>query len=87
MGKVIGVLPSTLKSKALCVYFQIYSPLTTTLLPNACCRPAWNSLRNPGAMVFETPVLQFSSGDNTAFSHPSLESTRFSLKGVSSVRA
>ena len=32
MGKVIGVLPSTLKSKALCVYFQMYSPLTTSSL-------------------------------------------------------
>ncbi len=36
MGKVMGVLPSTLKSKALCVYFQMYSPLTTSLLPKAC---------------------------------------------------
>ena len=32
MGKVMGVLPSTLKSKALWVYFQMYSPLTTTSL-------------------------------------------------------
>ena len=36
----MGVLPSTLKSKALWVYFQMYSPLTTTCLPKACCKPA-----------------------------------------------
>ena len=29
MGKVIGVSPSTLKSYALCVYFQMYSPSST----------------------------------------------------------
>ena len=46
MGKVIGVLPRTLKSYALCVYFQMYSPSTTKYFPNACCRPAWNSLRD-----------------------------------------
>ena len=32
MGKVMGVLPRTLKSKALWVYFQMYSPLTTDML-------------------------------------------------------
>ena len=87
MGKVIGVLPSTLKSNALCVYFQIYSPLTTTLLPKACCKPAWNSLRKPGSSVPDTPGEQASSGASTAFEHPVLDSTRFSLNGVSSVRA
>src|SRR6185312_10791028 len=40
IGNVIGVLPSTLKSYALWVYFQIYSPENTTYFPNACCRPA-----------------------------------------------
>ncbi len=58
MGKVMGVLPSTLKSKALWVYFQMYSPLTTTFLPKACCRLAWNSLRKPGSSVPETPGVQ-----------------------------
>src|SRR5271154_39968 len=48
MGKVIGESPSTLKSKALCVYFQMYSPSTTRYLLKACWRPAWNSLRVPG---------------------------------------
>ena len=33
MGKVIGVLPSTLKSKPLCVYFQIHSPEMTRYFP------------------------------------------------------
>jgi hypothetical protein len=44
----MGVLPKTLKSKASCVYFQMYSPSTTRYLPKACCRPTWNSLRWPG---------------------------------------
>src|SRR5580698_8095040 len=48
IGYVIGVLPSTLKSKALWVYFQMYSPSTTRYFPNAWERPAWNSLRWPG---------------------------------------
>src|SRR5271170_6644227 len=48
MGNVIGVLPSTLKSYALCVYFQMYSPENTKYFPNACWIPAWNSLRHPG---------------------------------------
>ena len=87
MGKVMGVLPSTLKSKALCVYFQMYSPLTTKYLPKACWRPAWNSLRKPGCRVPATPGVQASSGASTALAQPWLESTRFSLKGVSSVRA
>jgi hypothetical protein len=87
MGKVIGVLPSTLKSKALWVYFQMYSPLTTAYLPKACWKPAWNSLRNPGARVFEKFDEQSSSGLSTGFEQPWLDSTRFSLKGVSSVRA
>ena len=39
-GKVIGVLPSTLKSYAPCVYFQMYSPSTTKYRPKACWRPA-----------------------------------------------
>src|SRR5579863_7077340 len=65
IGKVMGVLPRTLKSNALCVYFQIYSPLNTRFFPKACCRPAWNSLRNPGCSVPCTPVEQESRGDNT----------------------
>src|SRR6185437_2081608 len=48
IGKNIGVLPRTLKSYALCVYFQMYSPENTRYLPTACCNPAWNSLRQPG---------------------------------------
>src|SRR5271156_3775005 len=87
IGKVMGVLPRTLKSNALCVYFQMYSPLNTTFFPKACCRPAWNSLRNPGCSVPCTPAEQESRGDNTALAQPWLESTRFSLNGVSSVRA
>src|ERR1700743_2731344 len=70
IGKEIGVLPSTLKSNALCVYFQIYSPLNTTFFPKACCRPAWNSLRKPGCRVPSTPGVHESRGDNTAFAQP-----------------
>jgi hypothetical protein len=40
MGKKMGVLPSMLKSYALWVYFQMYSPENTTYLPKACCNPA-----------------------------------------------
>src|ERR1035438_9389549 len=87
MGKVMGVLPRMLKSKALCVYFQMYSPLTTTFLPKACCRLAWNSLRKPGLSVPDTPGVQRSRGARTVFEHPLLDSTRFSLNGVSRVRA
>src|SRR5580693_1612084 len=87
IGKVMGVLPSTLKSKALWVYFQMYSPLTTACLPNACCTLAWNSLRKPGCSVPETPGVQSSSGASTSLLQPWLDSTRFSLNGVSSVRA
>src|SRR6202012_4947986 len=68
MGKVIGVLPSTLKSKALCVYFQMYSPLTTACLPNACCTFAWNSLRKPGSRFLDTtePVTVDEQASNGA---------------------
>src|ERR1700749_803885 len=82
MGKVMGVLPRTLKSKALCVYFQMYSPLMTAFLPKACWKPAWNSLRKPGCRLPDTPGVQASSGERTALLHPSLDRTRFSLKGV-----
>src|SRR3984957_3198298 len=87
IGNVIGVLPSTLKSKALWVYFQMYSPLKTKCLPKPCCSPAWNSLRKPGCRIVETPGEHASSGLRTALPQPTLESTRFSLNGVSSVRA
>src|ERR1700722_16965469 len=75
MGKVMGVLPSTLKSKALWVYFQMYSPLTTACLPKACCTLAWNSLRKPGSRVFDTtePATveeQASSGASTGLVQP-----------------
>src|SRR5277367_1901908 len=81
IGKVIGVLPSTLKSKALCVYFQMYSPLKTAYRPKACWKPAWNSLRKPGCRIPSTPGVQSRSGARTSFVHPVLESTRFSLNG------
>src|SRR5580658_4911651 len=66
IGNVIGESPSTLKSYALCVYFQMYSPSSTKYFPNACDSPAWNSLRQPGlngvlptqgAMVAEDSAL------------------------------
>src|ERR1700752_4238209 len=70
MGKVMGVLPRTLKSKALCVYFQMYSPLMTAFLPKACWKPAWNSLRKPGWSVPETPGVHASRGESTSLLHP-----------------
>src|SRR5437016_13271457 len=47
IGNVLGVLHSTLKSYALCVYFHPYSPEKTTDFPKPCCRPPWNSWRHP----------------------------------------
>src|SRR5664279_638942 len=87
IGKVIGVLPSTLKSYALWVYFQMYSPSITRNFPMACCRPAWNSLRKPGANGVVVLEEQARRGFRTSEPQPMLESTRFSLKGVSNVRA
>src|SRR5580658_11288249 len=87
IGKVIGVLPSTLKSYPLCVYFEIHSPEKTRYRPNACSKPAWNSLRKPGLNGFVASEEQRSSGFRTALLHPMLESIRFSLKGDSKVRA
>src|SRR5271157_1060516 len=88
MGNVIGVLPKTLKSKALLVYFQMYSPSTVRYFPKACCSPAWNSLRDPGdsGVVLHAPRVDISAF-TTGSLHPRLESTRFSLNGVSMVRA
>ncbi len=40
IGYVIGVFAKTLKSKALCVYFQMYSASITRYLPKACEMPA-----------------------------------------------
>src|SRR5580698_8823385 len=90
MGYVIGVLPSTLKSYARCVYFQMYSPSTTRYFPKACCRPAWNSLRQPGPSgVVEAhgAIVARLRALITGSLHPKLERTRFSLNGVSKVRA
>src|SRR5271155_1473632 len=95
IGYVIGVLPTTLKSNALWVYFQMYSPSRTKYFPKACCRPAWNSLRKPGAIGVRELDVQLRSpvpgmpswGPRTALLQPMLESTRFSLNGDSRVRA
>src|SRR5581483_2268136 len=87
IGKKIGVFPRMLKSYALWVYFQMYSPEKTTYLPNACCNPAWNSLRQPGLKGVVPDAEQPSKGFRTALLQPTLATTRFSLKGVSSTRA
>ena len=86
-GKVIGVLPSTLKSYPLCVYFEIHSPEKTRYCPNACSKPSVEFIRKPGLNGFVASEEQRSSGLRTALLHPMLESTRFSLKGDSNVRA
>src|SRR5437667_2088333 len=64
-GKKMGVFPRMLKSYPLCVYFQMYSPEKTTYFPNACCNPAWNSLRQPGLTGVKPDELQARSGDKT----------------------
>src|ERR1017187_3801527 len=87
IGKVIGGWPKMLKSYALCVYFQMYSASTTKYRPNACCRPAWNSLRKPGVGGVAVADAQERRAAITWFEHPVLATTRFSLKGVSSARA
>src|SRR5437660_2801493 len=87
MGKKIGVLPRMLKSYALWVYFQMYSPENTRYLPTACCNPAWNSLRQPGLKGVVPEEAHPSSGFNTGLSQPTLATIRFSLKGVSSTLA
>src|SRR5215470_8134908 len=86
-GNAIGELPRTLKSKALWVYFQMYSPEKTRYFPMACSRPAWNSLRHPGARGVAFEVAHPSSGFNTGLSQPTLATIRFSLKGVSKILA
>src|SRR5580658_11321818 len=70
MGKVMGVLPRTEKSKALWVYFQMYSPEKTKWLVMVCWRPAWNSLRKPGWRVVLTPGEQIRSSASTLFPQP-----------------
>src|SRR6266481_2584172 len=87
MGKVSGVAPNTPKSYALWVYFQMYSPEKTRYRPNACCRPTWNSLRQPGLNGVAAFEEQTRSGFSTGSAHPMLERIKFSLNGVSSIRA
>ena len=71
---IVGVFPDVLAGK-------------TRYLPKACSSPAWNSLRQPGVNGVGFIAAQPRSGFSTALSQPMLESTRFSLKGVSSTRA
>src|SRR6266550_6594990 len=87
IGNVSGVAPKTPKSYALWVYFQTYSPEKTRYRPTACCSPTWNSLRQPGLKGVGKFVEQTKSGLSTGSAHPLLESIRFSLKGVSRIRA
>src|SRR5271168_833192 len=93
MGYVMGVFPSTLKSNALCVYFQMYSPSTTRYFPKACSRPAWNSLRWPGLSggtddeTHWPPATDDWRSKITGLLQPVLARIRFSLNGVSIVRA
>src|SRR5580700_6964920 len=89
IGKVTGVLPTTPKSKALWVYLQRYSASTARYLPNACCKPAWNSFRQPAWIA---PRLQSTPGGGIRVAtngmlHPVLAMTIFSLNGLSRVRA
>ena len=71
---VVGVLPNVISAE-------------DKVFPAACWKPAWNSLRKPGWSVPETPGVQASSGAKTGLEHPELDRTRFSLNGVSKVRA
>src|SRR5215472_7164281 len=58
IGKKIGVFPRILKSYALCVYFQTYSPEKTTYRPKDCSSPARNSLRHPGLKGVDPDAAQ-----------------------------
>src|ERR1039458_131657 len=90
MGRVMGLVPNTLKSYPLWVYFQMYSPLKTKYLLKACCSPAWNSLRKPGVrgeVVQAKPWARVMIALTTRSEHAVPERIRFSLKGLSSVRA
>ena len=49
IGYVIGVLPSTLKSKALCVYFQMYSRVDHQVLPKRLLKPRVELVTMAGA--------------------------------------
>src|ERR1700719_361691 len=62
----------------------MYSPSITRYFPNACCNPAWNSFRNPGGEFAGTHGIKAAI---TPTLHPVVEITRFSLNGVSRVRA
>ena len=89
-GKVIGESPNTLKSKPRCVYFQMYSPSTTRYLLKTCSSPAWNSLRVPGVngtLLTQGLIVDDMSALITGSVHPLLARIRFSLNGVSMVRA
>ena len=87
MGKVMGVLPRTLKSKALWVYFQMYSPLTTASFAEGLLQAGVELVAEAGLERSRRRRVQASRGASTAFEQPWLERTRFSLKGVSRVRA
>jgi len=65
----------------------MYSPLTNDALAKTLLEAGVKSLRKPGWSVPATPEVQLSSGARTVLEQPSLESTRFSLNGVSRVRA
>src|SRR6266705_1289383 len=79
----MGVFPRMLKSYALCVYFQRYSPSITRCFPNACCSPAWNSFLNPAGEFAGTHGIKAAI---TSTLQPVVATTRFSLNGVSNVR-
>ena len=63
MGKKIGVLPSTPKSNALWVYFQMYSPLTTSPLAEGLLQAGVEFIADSqAASVPDTPGVQASKG-------------------------
>ena len=83
----MGVLPRILKSKALCVYFQMYSPLDHGMLSEALLQAGVELIAETGLKRSLATLADRNSGANTALEQPLLESTRFSLNGVSKVRA
>ena len=66
------------------MYFQMYSPSTTRYFPKACSKPAWNSFLYPAGEFAGTHGINAAI---TLTSQPLVAMMRFSLKGVSSVRA
>src|ERR1039458_9473956 len=84
IGNVRVVLISVLYAQRLWVQFQKESASRSRYLPMDCCNPVLNWLRWPGWMATELAPKTLWSSPPTPVA---LESSRFSLNGVSKVLA